>query len=190
MAIVLIAGSFHKSCLLFIVVYFLNEWRVKKEKFLMLTVFIILFPNTIAGIINTFVAQTDYSEYLGSVFETGKQGVVTLAINVSILLFSYFFYDERNEKYYLYFVLQTIAVWMAILTGKVVLISRLGFMFGLPVIILLPMAIEAIKDKWLRTAGTIGIVVLYSMYMLYTVGLNNSNYVLPYTTVFSRIPGY
>ncbi len=190
LAIVLIAGSFHKSCLLFIVVYFLNEWRVKKEKFLMLTVFIILFPNTIAGIINTFVAQTDYSEYLGSVFETGKQGVVTLAINVSILLFSYFFYDERNEKYYLYFVLQTIAVWMAILTGKVVLISRLGFMFGLPVIILLPMAIEAIKDKWLRTAGTIGIVVLYSMYMLYTVGLNNSNYVLPYTTVFSRIPGY
>ena len=188
--LVIIAGGFHKSCLLFIVVYFLNIWRVKKEFLLAGTIMIYLLSNVIGGLLNSIVAETEYNDYLGSVFETGKQGLVTLAINASIFAFSYVFFDKKNNKYYLYFILQTMALWMAILTGKVVLINRLGFMFGLPVIILLPMTIEAIRNKWLRSAGKIGITVLYFLYLLYTVGLNNSNTVLPYKTVFSRIAGY
>lgn len=187
---VVIAGGFHSSCLLFIVVYFLNIWRVKKEFFLAATMIVFLLSNVIASITNSLVAQSVYSDYLGSMFESENQGMVTLVINASILIFAYVFFDEKNDKYYLYFVLQTFALWMAILTGKVVLINRLGFMFGLPVIILIPMALEAIKSNWLRSAGKVGIVALYFVYMLYTVGLNNSNTVLPYTTVFSRIAGY
>lgn len=187
---VIIAGGFHKSCLLFIVIYFLNIWRVKKEFLLAGTTIIYLFSSAIGGIVNTIIAETEYSDYLGSVFETGKQGMVTLFINASIVAFCYVFFDEKNNKYYLYFVIQIIALWMAILTGKVVLINRLGFMFGLPVIILIPMAIESIRNEKLRLTGKAGIIILFFLYMLYTVGLNNSNTVLPYKTVFSRIAGY
>ncbi len=190
LVMVIIASGFHKSCLLFIVVYFLDVWRVKKEVFLASTIVIYLFSDVIGQAMSFIVAESEYSDYLGSVFETGKQGMVTLVMNASIMLFSYVFFDEKNHKYYLYFVLQVIALWMAILTGKVVLINRLGFMFGLPVIILLPMAIEAIKNEKLRLTGKAGIISLYFFYLLYTVGINNSNTVLPYRTIFTRITGY
>ena len=56
--------------------------------------------------------------------------------------------------------------------------------FGLADIILLPMAIKQIKNRWLRCGSIVIIVLLYFIYATYTVVVQNSNMVLPYQTVF------
>ena len=129
------------------------------------------------------------SMYIGSEFETGKQGLVTLMINIVLFIFAYVFYDDSDKSYGIYFTLQAMTLCVSALTGKIVLINRLGWMFGMPAIILIPKALKNVRNRLLLSAGMVGIPFIYLVYLLYTVGVTNSNNVLPYMTVFSRISG-
>ena len=104
-------------------------------------------------------------------------------MNLAIFLLASAYYT-KDKKYVQYYNLQVIALWIAALTGKVVLISRIRWMFGLPGIILVPMILQNIKKRDRLLIGTI-IVVLYFVYASYTIGVKNGNNVLPYQTIFS-----
>ena len=66
------------------------------------------------------------------------------------------------------------------------LLNRVRWATGISIIILIPMIIKQEKNAKTRILYTFLIVVLYSAYSLYTIGMKNSNNVLPYLTIFQR----
>lgn len=186
--IIAIAAGFHWSCAVFAVVYFISNLSLKPRTVLTATVCVFVGSELIARVLKVLIGYTKYAGYLGSRFDTGDRGLIVLLINFGVLLFATAFSSE-DPVYRQYYNLQIIASWIEILTGNVVLINRMRWMFGLPVCILIPMALANISTgkrgaKNRLFAGTV-IVVLYFIYASYAIGVQNGNSVLPYRTVFS-----
>lgn len=182
---VLLAAGFHRSCIVFLVVYFLATIKINPKVVIIVTIVLFSLSKVVGKFLNNIVMQTDYAGYVGSVYDTGQQGYIVLAINVALVVFAAFYY-KNNFQYQMYFNLQIIAMWIAAFSGELVLINRLRWPFGLPSIILVPIVISNVPREKMRTIFSIGIVILYFIYITYTIGIKNGNNVLPYQTIFSR----
>lgn len=186
LCLVLIASGFHLSCIVFVVVYFLTYMNLGPRMLTVITIGVFVFAQFLANVANGILSGMDYySVYLYSQYAQKGQGYIVLAINILLVVFATFFYQKDNVKYKIYYSLQVIALWASALTGKIVLIDRYRMVFGLPSIILIPMALAGIKNKIFRRICSVGVVLLYFIYSMYTVGVQNSNLVLPYKTIFS-----
>ena len=91
--------------------------------------------------------------------------------------------DKKND---IYIKLQWLAVLSMSFIGKIPVAHRLLWVFGMPGIILIPNVIACRKNKYERLLMTFIIVVFYIIYFIYTIGVKNSNNVLPYNTIFER----
>ena len=184
-ALVAVAAGFHSSCVLFLPVYLFPKIKIRPWLAFLLSAVVIAFGNTITWVALNFISQTRYGIYIASIFDTGKTAWVMLLINLILLAFLSVVYSD-NENYQLYYNLQLVSVWIIYFSGRIVLSLRLLWMFGLPSIISLPMALERIPRERDRKLCTGVVVLLYLAYTLYTVGLQNSNGVLPYRTIFGE----
>ena len=182
---VAVASGFHVSCALFVFVYWVARIRIRPLMALILSVGLFAMQYLVGWILTDLVSWTRYSIYITSIYADGKTAYVMLAINAVLLIFAYAF-GRDDPRYRMYSNLQLINLWVIMLSGRVVLILRLMWMFGLPSVILVPMALSNIKDTKKRRILMILITVLYFIYSYYTVGIMNSNQVLPYKTIFSR----
>ena len=185
--LVLIASGFHTTCIVFLAVYFLVYMDLSPGLLEVITFAIFAFGQFFANIANSILSGMDYySTYLESTYAQKGQGYVVLAMNILLVLFATFFYQRENPKFKIYYNLQVVALWASALTGKIVLIDRYRMVFGLASIILVPMTLNGIGNKSTRIICSAAVVVLYFVYAMYTVGVQNSNTVLPYQTIFSN----
>ncbi|MBE5800734.1 MAG: EpsG family protein [Clostridiales bacterium] len=184
-ACVAIASGFHVSCLVFICMYWVGRIRIPPVVALIMTVCIVVSKEAITALLQHIISMTPYAIYFSSIFDNGQTAYVMLAINAVLLIFSSVFY-HKDRKYQLYYNLQILALWITIYSGSIVLFLRLLWPFGLPSIIMLPLAAERVPKERDRKLIMAAVVLLYFFYMNYTVGVQNSNSVLPYQTVFSR----
>ena len=182
---VAVATGFHVSCIIFLIAYWIGKIRIRPVVAWIATFAVVLLQGFITEIMKNLIQLTPYSIYFYSVFDTGETAYVTLAINTILLAVSSIFYRD-DCKYRIYYNLQIIALWVTMFSGQIVLILRLLWMFGLPAIILLPMAVQKIKKEQNQRLVKSIIVFAYFFYTMYTVGIQNSNHVLPYQTVFGR----
>lgn len=182
---VVLATGFHTTCALFLVAYFVDKIHIQRIKTIVFSAAFIVASPVIANLANTILLNSKYETYVDSIYDTGKQGYIVLMLNIALLGFSMVFYDKENPKFEVYYKLQLISMWLASMGGQVVLLERIRWIFGLPSIVLVPMTIKSISNKKLRYCAGFGIVVLYAVYFSYTVGVGNSNLVLPYRTIFS-----
>lgn len=189
-ACVALSSTFHGSSVLFLVAYLLPKLTINIPVCVVLTMAFLAFKSQIASIVNLIIEQTQYSGYIGSIFDTGETGSVIIAMNAVVLLFAAvaprLFGEEYSERYKLLLWCQLIATLIAILSGAIPLSQRIRWIFALPAIILLPLAIDAIGDKRARFLVQITVVVLYVTYIAITIGLWNGNNVVPYQSVFFR----
>ncbi len=183
---VAIASGFHITCLLFIPIYFIASIEFKPRTIAAVTVVFFALSGVIAPLLTNIIYRTRYIVYIGSRFDTGERGYVVLLMNIVITCFATVYYKQHDKKFRLYYILQVFALWIAAITGRVPLINRVRWMFGLPAIILIPMTLEGIKKKRTRIIIGVAIIVLYFIYASYTIGVLNSNKVLPYRTIFDR----
>ena len=183
---ILIAGGFHTTGYIFIAVYFLYNMKLSNLTAFACSAIVAFCAPLLGKLINYLMLSTKYFKFLESSYMDKEQGYVTLMINILILIFCSLFYDKENKKEQLYFKLQIVAVWTSFLVPYVPLIGRIRWMFGLPVIILIPMSLKNITDIRLRTLVYTAIMVLYAIYMYISVAINNTNNVLPYETIFSH----
>lgn len=183
---VLFASGFHKSCLLFAVMYWVARIEIRPMVSFWIVAAVAVGGQAIGLLVRWIISKTQYAIYLMSVFDTGETAYIMLAINAVLLIFMSVCYCD-DEQYRLYYNMQIISCIITLLSGKVVLILRILWMFGLPAVISLPMAVSDMpgKDRDKKLVMSI-IVLLYFAYATYTVGVQNSNHVLPYQTVFSR----
>ena len=180
-----LASGFHYSCVLFIPVYFFDRIKIRPPMALALTILVTILSQLITITAKNLISLTQYSVYFSSIFDTGETAYVMLAIHFILLLFYSVCYREDKE-YQFFYNLQMVALWTTAFSGRIVLIIRLLWMFSMPAVISVPVVLKSIprrKDKELVASV---IVLLYVLYNLYTVGLQNSNSVLPYQTIFSR----
>lgn len=181
-----VATGFHTSCALFVVMYCVGRIRIRPMTAILIAMAVAVASRWIGVLLRWIMSQTHYAVYLLSVFDTGETAYVMLAINAVLLVFMAFCYRDE-PKYQMYFNMQLAAQLVTILSGKVVLILRCLWMFGLPAIIALPVAVAnlPVEERERKMIVSV-IVILYFAYVSYTVGVQNSNNVLPYQTIISR----
>lgn len=180
---VIIATGFHYSCLAFIVAYWLYSIKLDLLRVLFFSLSIVLMFFLLKDSAMNCIMTTSYEKYIGSDFDTGKVGYFVLLIQLTVLLFCSIF-NNNSGKYRIYLWLQIISFVLASIGSVVVLVERLRWMFGLPSIILLPLAISNIRNKSERFILGFLVVILFSAYAFYTIGIKNGHETLPYKTIF------
>ena len=183
---VLIASGFHTASVLFIPVYFLMNRKLNLKVICGIAITAFALSGPLSNLIMRLISSSKYSYYIGGRFDRESSGYITLMINIAVFVFTTFFYDKDDEQYRLYFNIQAIALCLSAFVGQVVLIHRIRWMYGFPAIILIPKALEKIPEKKTRLFAKCAIVVLYAIYFYITIGINNSNNVLPYDTIFNH----
>lgn len=182
---VLIATGFHYSCALFAVVYVIGKWTIKPVHALALSVILFACAGPVVRIALMIISSTPYGKYIGSEFDTDEAGRIILAIQIVILMLAVWQYQD-DPKYRMYFNLHTVNTWLAAFAGQIVLVERLRWIFGLPSIILIPLALRNIKGSKLRFLVRIAIIGCFIVYVYIVIGVRNGHEVLPYQTVFGR----
>jgi hypothetical protein len=183
---VIVACGFHITCIVFVIVYFIGKIDFKPKCVFATTVVLFVTSHFFGGLLTKILYLTPYARYIGSGHDSTQQGYIVLAINILLVVLGAIFYDKGDKRFRIYFNLQVIAMWVSVLTGKVVLISRLRWMFGLPSIILLPLIFSKIKDMKLKRFISWSALILYFVYCTYKIAVLNANTVLPYQTIFSQ----
>ncbi len=180
-----IASCFHVSCIVFVVMYWGGKIKIRPVWAFALTAAIILLNQAVTWLLKTIISWTKYSIYFSSAFDTGETAIVMMAINAVLLLVGSMCYKE-DAKYQIYYNLQLAALWITALSGSIALFLRLLWAFGLPSIIMLPLAVCQLPGEKSRKLAIAAVVLLFFAYATYTVGIQNSNSVLPYHTIISR----
>lgn len=184
MLLIAIASLFHTSALLFIPVYFIYNIKIGSKTMLSSIAIFYIFSNFVSKFVLNFVGVTKYSWYLDSIYKAERTGIIMILVNLCILLFALLFNkDKKNE---LYIKIQWLAVVSMSFIGKIPVAHRLVWVFGLPGIILIPNVIESRTSKKEKFVITLVISIVYIIYFVYTIGVKNSNNVLPYHSIFER----
>lgn len=187
---VILAASVHISSLIFLVAYFLPMIRINIPICLALVCIFSIFKTQIAGLLNLIISKTQYAGYIGSVFDTDESGSVVIALNLIVLFFSLvapaIYGKMLTGQYNLLLWCQLISTLIAIMSGSIPLSQRVRWVFSLSSIILLPNAIEMIEDEKIRFLVQAAVIILYTIYIIITIGLWNGNNVVPYQCVLFR----
>lgn len=180
---VLIAYTFHNTCLIFIPVYWFDKLKIKPIYIVIISFFVYIFGSNIAILINVFMTNTKYETYALQ----GGDGNVRLfwtLIQVAIVIFTSFYYKE-DYKYNIYFNLQAVTMWLSFMNANVSWIWRIQWTTGLPGIILLPLAISKSKFKGNKVILSIIIMLCFSIYIYISTVNGGKHDVLPYSTFLS-----
>lgn len=180
---VLIATGFHYSCIVFIIAYLVSRLKLDLIRLVFATIIFLLLFLAIKDYLLSIISGTQYGWYIGSDFDNGTIGFYTITIQLVVFIFSTV-YRNDTYKYRVYLNLQFISLILATIGSVIVLLERVRWMFSLPSIILLPLALDNIKNRKHRLIMGFIIILLFSLYATYTIGIKNGQEVLPYRTIF------
>lgn len=183
----LVATGIHYAAIIFLPAYWLYNTKIpKKVVFVVLFLSIIISKTEIASLINNILMRTTYERYFGSKYDTGETKVSSILFHLIILLFAYLF--DRNDKKYNFFVnIYTISTWIVSLTGSVPFVDRARYYYDISMIILIPMSINNVKNKGLRTIIYILIFLCFLFYGYKTLNGSADYYdAVPYVTFWMK----
>jgi len=184
--LIILASFIHLSALIYIPVYFIKSVKLNKYKMLIVIIATFVSASIAKGLFLKLILLTKYSWYINSVYDTQKQGYVIILLNLCILIFAGTNYINNDMKNNLFINLQFLAVLVSAFIGIIPGAHRVLWNFGIASIILIPNNIAKKHNGNARILIKTTVVILYLVYFYYTVGINNSNSVLPYRTIFSR----
>lgn len=190
---ILIASTVHLIALIYLPFYFIGRLVLPFVKTVLLLGISAAILPFLKKIIYYIISLTKYSAYIGSKYDTNKNGIIIPTINFAIIIFAYYYLylgkknkDFNNTKYRIFLNMQIVAAIFSLCFGLFPLAPRLFFAFFYGQIFLVPMAVAQEKDQNIKLVIELAIVIIYFVYFLYTVGIKNANTVLPYQTIFDR----
>lgn len=178
---VIASFGFHFSCILFLPFYWLRNFKMTRKKAVFFTVLIALSSSFLSKYFLEALPLFNLEHYVGSRFDDGKVGFIYIALQLTIDAFLLWKY-QPDIKYNILFIIQLVNTWVAFFSGSVPLISRLRYLFGFPCIILIPLAISKIENKFLRAYITVIIIITFSIYVYFVANSGHSG-VLPYNSI-------
>lgn len=192
----LIASTLHTSALILIPIYFIYGLKMNPIRISVIAAALIILKPLISEAIIKIIQLTKYNYYIDSKFDTGETGYVVLLINVCVIIFAMIYYIKKSKEseleektikdYSFYCYLQLISILIAWYNNLIPLLNRIRWCVGITIIILIPLIINREKNPKLRLIYIFLIVMMYSVYYIYTIGFMNANNVLPYQTIFQR----
>lgn len=187
---IFVATGFHISCFIFLPAYFipLLNFNLRKAVIFLSSFVIMLLP--LRSLFNILIEFTPYSKYIGGRYDTfSPASVLGILVQFAIFCFvSYRFLD--NEKFKVYYCLQTVSLCLTIFGIFHVLIGRLQYPFSIHSIITIPMALTNYMQKKEQLLIKSVIIVCYILYCFIIVFLLGSNEVYPYQCILSRTRFY
>ena len=181
--LVLLGSLFHLSALVCLVVLVLRQIPVSGKSIVAITLLCLLFIRFLPTLAESAAVYFGYGDYLESGSVTARTGLVQIAINFCILIFGLVMYlhsGVKDDIFRVCILMQLVAFILALMTGQVVLIQRIQQFFAISQVILIPKALACIKTRQVRWILRLSIILIYVIYIYITVGLWNSNLVLPY----------
>lgn len=190
LVVILLASTIHLSALIFLPIYFLCRIRIRP----LVGIVILLAEAGLSTLIRLAIfnvaAKTKYAYYLQTDYVASKFDYSSFLIAIFILLFLYLFYSKAKENTdYIFFVnCQFMACFFLILTYQIDIMKRFSASYQFIDVLYLPMITSSayIKDKRMRYAINILIIVLFGAYMFISTQVMGFGEVLPYRTIFSR----
>ena len=174
----ILATGFHYSCAIFIIVYFMRNQKISLVTSILVFITLILLREIIAVFVRDNWLFSYYANYI-KIDASGDSSVRNIFLQIFLYCFAYIFRD-KSQKYKIYLNCQFYTVVVMIFSGLIDLIERVRFVFGFPVIILLPLSIKNIKDKKLKYLAIISMLLFFSWYVWQGTAVNDMYNVLPY----------
>lgn len=181
--IILLASSFHASALLCLCALVFRVLPISKVSIVGIIICCVAFTVSADTLAYLAACLFGYSDYLVNDAWQANTGIAQILINACILIFGvvmYYHEGKVDEVLKLCILMQIVALLLAVTTGQVPLIQRVQQFFGIQQIVLIPRSLDAIREKRLRWLVRCSIIIVYIVYIYITVGLWNSNTVLPY----------
>lgn len=166
-----IATCFHTSAFLFIIVYWLSQLEIDNKKMFIIVgilMAILLFGDSIIDIVLNIV----YQHYIGSIGEEG--GYFYFSVLLIVFMFTTLvkqsFYKQQKTNLLWYNIL-IIAMFIQLFAIQKPIISRVTIYYSISLIIVLPNAIQCLKEKNLRML--INMIICLGFFAFYLTRLSN-----------------
>lgn len=180
---ILAAASFHGTCLVFIPVYWFDKFKIRPFIIFIISIIVLVFGDSIAGIINRIMINTKYS-YYAEVGGDGNTRIIWTLVQVAIVIFASYYY-RKETKYSLFYNLQIMTMWLSFLNADVSWIVRMQWTFGIPGIICIPYIISKSNIKSNKIIYLLVISILFSI-DIYLTAVRGKHDVLPYLTYLTN----
>lgn len=187
---ILIASSIHQTALIFIPVYFIVNFKISFKRFLILYVGLEVLVPLFKGVIYNFISTTKYAYYIGSIYDNSETTIVAPLISLVIVLIGYYYLNKDTniqDRYYrVYLNIQILATLISTALGVFPLSLRIFVDFEYIQLLFIPSIVSREKNKFYKTSLLIGIILCYSFYCYYTIGILGGSKNIPYRTIFGR----
>lgn len=191
----IIGAGFHNSILLLLPLYFFKRYKIGIIVYLgtVIMVYGIVYSGSSRGLLNYLIKFINgYSGYSGSshIMEAARASGLGVMLNVILSVIIMIFCSRKidnekfnNEKNYYLF-----GIILSILAIDTYMYGRIGMYFSIFSVIVIPIAIQTIKDKNLKFV--IGFILIMSIFLLYgkeTFSPSPASK-LEYKTIFTHKP--
>lgn len=182
--LVIIAGLFHSSALIFLIVIIMKKVKINNFTLLLSVPVLIssfLFRGNIANRLMVFIDERGYE------IENTESGLtmtfVIFILYILAVVFAHEYVDNKRSLY-LQYGIAALAVFFEMLVPVQRIYFRIAFYFLMIYIILIPNVLCAIRNKRTQVLIRMGIyILLIIQYLFFTI---NSCYILPYTTFWQK----
>lgn len=184
-----VGALFHASALLFLPLYFILSKRISTKIKLFIIMFIIIIMPISISLIQNFLLTTKYSMYITNGAYNPLEAINVSTV-VNILLFTayeYTFHTKKtNEKEFnIYDNIHFIGVIVSLFITQISLALRVFMYFRYIEFLSVPYIISKIGFKKRNYQIVVIIIcILYFVYFLHGVYIENGNNVLPYKSIF------
>lgn len=182
-AAIVIASGFHRSSILFAIMYFTRRLKLTPYKAAIMAALLFFFADPIGDLLVSVLSGTRYGVYVDG---GGRVLWTRFAIQAAVLLLASF-YRDRSDRFRIYYAAEFITICCVAFGGTVDYAYRMMWTFGYSAIILVPMAIHEIRserDRRLAAALTLACFFAYAFIVTIKLGLHD---VLPYRFVFKYL---
>lgn len=187
----LIAVSIHSITVIYFIIYFLLNRRIKINHIIIVCLVVAIFGSLFSSELIEFLCSFSYFRkyfawYFTSQFATGELNLFSLLINVFILLFLIAINKSAKDDkdYNNLLCLETLSVVSLLLSPCLPMMQRISWLFSFPIYIYLPKMFDYISDKRIRRITQICVVLCFIIYMVITTFVRGYNEVVPYTSIF------
>ena len=178
---VLLAFSIHSSCAIFFPFYWICMLNITPKIVGAILAGVFVVSGLIVDWLKSIILQTDYGWYLNSIYGQSEAGYIYSIIHIVILGFCSINY-KKDRKYKTYYNIQIINVCVSFFSGHIALVERFRYMFGFPILILIPLVLENERYKVHRWILYGIIIVTFTIYS-YLVTTSGNHGVLPYDSI-------
>lgn len=188
---VVLACSFHYMCILFIPVFFLPKIELSKKRIVLaIGLTLVLFTYGVSTILK-IITGTKYALLTQKYGVCGlKFTLFTIVLNLFLFLIGYCGYEQRKNdiKYRLFLNIEFMALLVSLVIRSIPLMERVYWFFSFPIVITFPYLSLSIEKKKTRKIIVLIMIAIFFVYMIYDISVLGDHNVLPYDTIFGKMP--